>query len=70
MVPYQTQPLGFTPPAPFGLDNDVLQLILSVPVTLYSVQVFLAGHCARCRPPLNMRIFGASPVRFCMVISP
>jgi Cu2+-exporting ATPase len=35
--------LGFTAAAPFGLRDDVFQLILSVPVIFYSAQVFFAG---------------------------
>lgn len=35
--------LGFSVAAPFGLRDDVFQLILSVPVIFYSAQVFFAG---------------------------
>ncbi len=35
--------LGFTVAAPFGLRDDVFQLILSLPVIFYSAQVFFAG---------------------------
>ncbi len=35
--------LGFSVPAPFGLRDDVFQLVLSLPVVLYSAQVFFAG---------------------------
>ena len=35
--------LGFTAAAPFGLRDDVFQLLLSLPVVLYSAQVFFAG---------------------------
>jgi len=35
--------LGFTVAAPFGLRDDVFQLLLSVPVIFYSAQVFFAG---------------------------
>ncbi len=34
---------GFTVPAPFGLRDDVFQLILSLPVIFYSAQIFFAG---------------------------
>ncbi|WP_295697407.1 heavy metal translocating P-type ATPase, partial [Lapillicoccus sp.] len=34
---------GFRVPAPFGLRDDVFQLVLSLPVILYSAQVFFAG---------------------------
>lgn len=34
---------GFSVAAPFGLRDDVFQLILSVPVIFYSAQVFFAG---------------------------
>jgi Cu2+-exporting ATPase len=34
---------GFAVAAPFGLRDDVFQLILSVPVIFYSAQVFFAG---------------------------
>ncbi|NRQ51654.1 copper-translocating P-type ATPase [Aeromicrobium sp. YC3-14] len=35
--------LNFSVPAPFGLRDDVFQLILSLPVIFYSAQVFFAG---------------------------
>jgi len=35
--------LGFTVAAPFGLRDDVFQLVLSLPVIFYSAQVFVAG---------------------------
>jgi len=35
--------LGFTVAAPFGLRDDVLQLVLSLPVIFYSAQIFFAG---------------------------
>ncbi|MBI4939553.1 MAG: cation transporter, partial [Actinobacteria bacterium] len=35
--------LGFTVSAPFGLRDDVFQLLLSLPVMAYSAQVFFAG---------------------------
>ena len=35
--------LGFTVAAPFGLRDDVFQLVLSAPVIFYSAQVFFAG---------------------------
>ncbi len=35
--------LGFTVAAPFGLRDDVFQLLLSLPVVGYSAQVFFAG---------------------------
>lgn len=35
--------LNFSVPAPFGLRDDVFQLILTLPVMLYSAQVFFAG---------------------------
>ena len=35
--------LGFTVAAPFGLRDDVFQLVLSLPVLGYSAQVFFAG---------------------------
>jgi Cu2+-exporting ATPase len=35
--------LGFTVAAPFGLRDDVFQLVLSLPVVFYSAQVFFAG---------------------------
>ena len=34
---------GFTVPAPFGMRDDVFQLILSLPVVFYSAWVFFAG---------------------------
>lgn len=35
--------LNFSIPAPFGLRDDVFQLVLSLPVIFYSAQVFFAG---------------------------
>lgn len=35
--------LGFTVAAPFGLRDDVFQLILSLPVIVYSAEIFFAG---------------------------
>lgn len=35
--------LSFTVPAPFGLRDDVFQLLLSIPVIFYSAQIFFAG---------------------------
>ncbi len=35
--------IGFTVAAPFGLRDDVFQLILSLPVIFYSARVFFAG---------------------------
>ncbi|PZS11788.1 MAG: ATPase P [Pseudonocardiales bacterium] len=35
--------LGFTVVAPFGLRDDVFELILSLPVVFYSAQIFFAG---------------------------
>ena len=35
--------LHFSVPAPFGLRDDVFQLLLSLPVIFYSAQVFFAG---------------------------
>ena len=35
--------LGFTAPAPFGLRDDVLLLLLSLPVVLYSAWIFFDG---------------------------
>ena len=35
--------LGFTVAAPFGLRDDVFQLVLSLPVIFYSAQIFFAG---------------------------
>ena len=37
------QVLGFTVPAPFGLRDDVFQLILSLPVIGYSAWIFFTG---------------------------
>ncbi|WP_295694296.1 cation transporter, partial [Lapillicoccus sp.] len=34
---------GFTVPAPFGLRDDVFQLVVSLPVIFYSAQVFFVG---------------------------
>src|SRR5260370_35805285 len=36
------QVLGFGVPAPFGLRDDLLQLILSLPVAFYSARIFFA----------------------------
>ena len=35
--------LHFTVPAPFGLRDDVFQLLLSLPVIFYSAWIFFAG---------------------------
>ncbi len=35
--------LGFTVPAPFGLRDDMFQLLLSLPVVFYSATVFFTG---------------------------
>lgn len=35
--------LGFTVPAPFGLRDDVFQLLLSLPVVFYSAGIFFTG---------------------------
>jgi P-type Cu2+ transporter len=40
--------LGFTSGAPFGLRDDVWQLLLSLPVVGYSAGVFFTGAWQRC----------------------
>ena len=35
--------MGFTTPAPFGLRDDVFQMLLSIPVVFYSGWIFFAG---------------------------
>jgi Cu2+-exporting ATPase len=41
--PIGREVLGFDVPAPFGLRDDVLALLLSLPVVLYSAWIFFAG---------------------------
>ncbi len=42
--------LGFQVRAPFGLPDDVFQLVLSLPAIFYSAQVFFAGAVRATRP--------------------
>ena len=52
--------LGFTPPAPLGLRDDVFALILSLPVILYSAWVFFDGaYRALKRKTLDMMVLVA-----------
>ena len=41
--PIGRQVLGFGVPAPFGLRDDIFQLILSLPVVFYSASIFFQG---------------------------
>ena len=41
--PIGRQVLGFGVPAPFGLRDDIFQLILSLPVVFYSARIFFEG---------------------------
>lgn len=41
--PIGRQVLGFGLPAPFGLRDDIFQLILSLPVVFYSARIFFEG---------------------------
>jgi len=41
--PIGREVLGFTVPAPFGLRDDVISLILSLPVMFYSAWIFFDG---------------------------
>ena len=41
--PIGRQVLGFSAPAPFGLRDDIFQLILSLPVIFYSASIFFEG---------------------------
>ena len=41
--PIGREVLGFTGPAPFGLRDDVLSLVLSLPVIFYSAWIFFDG---------------------------
>src|SRR5499426_4856476 len=54
------QVLHFTVPAPFGLRDDVFQLLLSLPVIFYSSWIFFAGafHALRART-LDMMVLVA-----------
>ncbi|MHB1433920.1 MAG: heavy metal translocating P-type ATPase, partial [Streptosporangiaceae bacterium] len=55
--------LGFTVAAPFGLRDDVFQLVLSVPVIFYSARVFFAGAARALRArTLDMMVLVAVAV--------
>ncbi len=55
--------LGFTVAAPFGLRDDVFQLILSLPVVFYSAWVFFAGAARALRArTLDMMVLVAVAV--------
>src|SRR5919202_7038872 len=41
--PIGREVLGFTAPAPFGLRDDVISLLLSLPVIFYSAWIFFDG---------------------------
>lgn len=57
------QVLHFAVPAPFGLRDDVLQLILSLPVIGYSARVFFDGAVEALRArTLDMNVLVASAV--------
>ena len=47
------QVLHFTAPAPFGLRDDVFQLILSLPVIAYSAWIFSTEQCELCALELS-----------------
>ena len=48
--PLGTDVLGLDLGTPFGMDRDVLQLILSLPVVFYSSWIFFPGRGSRCAP--------------------
>jgi P-type Cu2+ transporter len=55
--------LGFTVPAPFGLRDDVLSMILSVPVVFYSAWIFFEGAYRALRArTLDMMVLVAAAV--------
>ncbi|WP_404380351.1 heavy metal translocating P-type ATPase [Knoellia locipacati] len=55
--------LNFSVPAPFGLRDDVFQLVLSLPVISYSAQVFFAGAFRALRArTLDMMVLVAAAV--------
>src|SRR5437870_10163672 len=57
------QVLHFTVPAPFGLRDDVFQLILSVPVIAYSAWIFFDGAVRAIRArTLDMMVLVATAI--------
>ena len=55
--------LGFTVPAPFGLRDDVFQLLLSLPVVFYSAWIFFDGAVRALRArTLDMMVLVATAV--------
>jgi P-type Cu2+ transporter len=55
--------LGFTAPAPFGLRDDVWQLLLSLPVVFYSAWIFFDGAARALRArTLDMMVLVATAI--------
>jgi Cu2+-exporting ATPase len=55
--------LGFTAPAPFGLRDDVWQLLLSLPVIFYSAWIFFDGAARALRArTLDMMVLVATAI--------
>ena len=55
--------LGFAAPAPFGLRDDVLQLLLSLPVIFYSAWIFFDGAVRALRArTLDMMVLVATAI--------
>jgi Cu2+-exporting ATPase len=55
--------LGFTVPAPFGLRDDVFQLLLSLPVIFYSAWIFFDGAARALRArTLDMMVLVATAI--------
>ncbi|MEP6758000.1 MAG: heavy metal translocating P-type ATPase [Actinomycetota bacterium] len=55
--------LGFTAPAPFGLRDDVLQFLLSLPVIFYSAWIFFDGAVRALRAgTLDMMVLVATAI--------
>src|SRR5207245_10673355 len=68
--PIGRQVLHFGVPAPFGLRDDVFQLILSLPVIGYSGWVFFGGAFSALRArTLDMNVLGWVPVASDLVYS-
>jgi P-type Cu2+ transporter len=55
--------IGFTTPAPFGLRDDVFQLLLSLPVIFYSAWIFFDGAARALRArTLDMMVLVATAI--------
>jgi len=62
--------LGFTAPSPFGLRDDVFQLLLSLPVIFYSAWIFFDGAARALRArTLDMMVLVATAIAASWVYS-